>query len=110
MTEKNSNVDEDGYGDKIPLEPSKSISHINTLPSDANSEKLEGTNKVNDTTIPSDINGDDEIQQGIVQPTIPEFGNLDIQSNFPDKKDLVPMKDRISPKIRNDDNPADIDY
>ena len=110
MTEKNSNVDEDGYGDKIPLEPSKSILHINTLPSDANSEKLKDTNKVNDTTIPSDINGDDEIQQGIVQPTIPEFGNLDIQSDFPDKKDLVPMKDRISPKIRNDDNPADIDY
>ena len=110
MTEKNLNVDEDGYGDKISTDTIKRKNPINQLPSDANSERLEDSDSQhNDTTIPFEINGDDEIQQSIVQTTIPEHGNLDKQSSFPDKKDLVPMKDRISSKIRNDDNPADID-
>ncbi len=110
MNVKNSNVEEDGYKDKIDIDINKRKNLINQFPSDANSERSDDANlQLNDTTIPFDVNGDDEIQQSIVQTNLPEHGNLNKESNFPDKKDLVPMKDRIPSKIRNNDDPADVD-
>lgn len=46
MNDKPLNIDEDGYGDKEPVESDdkkSKNSKINNLPSDANSEKLEGS-------------------------------------------------------------------
>ena len=52
------NVDEDGYGDKNPVESENEkskISKINNLPSDANSEKLE------DADLQSNKSSNDEV-------------------------------------------------
>ena len=50
MNEENRNIDEDGYGDKDPVEPKQKISYKNQLPSDANSERLEETDTLKDST------------------------------------------------------------
>jgi hypothetical protein len=50
MKHKDRNIDEDGYGDKDPVEPTQKISYKNQLPSDANSERLEETDTRKDTT------------------------------------------------------------
>ena len=50
MNEENRNIDEAGYGDKDPVEPKQKISYKNQLPSDANSERLEETDTLKDST------------------------------------------------------------
>jgi hypothetical protein len=69
-----------------------------------------GNKKVNDTSIPYEIDGDDEVQQRVNDP---KFANKTPmkrdKSIYPDREDRLPKKDRISSKIRNDDNPADVD-
>lgn len=46
MKEKERNIDEDGYGDKDSIEPNEKNTYKNDLPSDANSERLEDSDKL----------------------------------------------------------------
>ena len=69
-----------------------------------------GNEKVNDTSIPLVIDGDDEVQQRIKDPKFPDETPVKRdKSIYPDKEDRLPKKDRIPSEIRNDDNPADVD-
>jgi hypothetical protein len=69
-----------------------------------------GNEKVNDTSVPFEIDGDDEVQQRVNDPKFPNDTPLKRdKSIYPDKEDRLPKKDRIPSKIRNDDNPADVD-
>lgn len=69
-----------------------------------------GNDKVNDTSIPLEINGDDEVQQIVKDSNYPHDSYKKInKSIYPSKEDRVPMKDRVPSEIRNDDNPADVD-
>ncbi len=68
-----------------------------------------GNEKVNDTSIPFDVDGDDEIQQKVRHIKLPnDTLKKSDKSIYPDKEDRLPRKDRIPSEIRNDDNPADI--
>lgn len=86
------NIDDDGYGDKNSVEQNHDMNQENNsqseqLPSDANNERNDygGNSTKNDTSIPFEIDGDDEIQE-----------------------EVVPRIVQIPPEIRNDDNPADV--
>ena len=69
-----------------------------------------GNEKVNDTSIPFVIDGDDEVQQRVNDPKFPDETPMKRdKSIYPDKEDRLPKKDRIPSEIRNDDNPADVD-
>lgn len=94
----NKSIDTDK--EKSPQQKSDGVANA---PSDRNQN-------VNDTSIPFEINGDDEIQQGVLESNYPndEFKRSS-NSIYPHKDDTVAKKDRIPSKIRNDDNPADID-
>ena len=85
------NIDDAGYGDKNPVQQKNDVNQQSNsqsgLPSDANYERTDDGNPTkNDTSIPFEIEGDDEIQQ-----------------------DIGPGNVQIPPEIRNDDNPADVD-
>lgn len=69
-----------------------------------------GNEKVNDTSIPFEIDGDDEVQQRVNDPKLPNDTPMKRdKSIYSCKEDRLPKKDRIPSEIRNDDNPADVD-
>lgn len=69
-----------------------------------------GNEKVNDTSIPFEIDGDDEVQQRVNDPKFPNDTPVKRdKSIYSYKEDRLPKKDRIPSEIRNDDNPADVD-
>lgn len=69
-----------------------------------------GNEKVNDTSIPFEIDGDDEVQQRVNDPKFPNDTPMKRdKSIYSYKEDRLPKKDRIPSEIRNDDNPADVD-